>query len=166
MLNISISHWEQKRNSKYLVSHSKYLVYNVLLLRYVAIAYVSYIFIHYIICWYFWFFMPSHALHNVEISDISCILMHCALLKYLISHILSYAEISDFSYIKLCWNIWFLMYYVMLKYLISHVLHNAEMSDFSYFTLSKLFVWLPCISLCRKIRFLINMLYWNICLHL
>ena len=41
--------------------------------------------------------MPSHALRNVEIYNVSCILMHYALLKYLIYHILSYAEISDFS---------------------------------------------------------------------
>ena len=46
--------------------------------------------------------MPSHALRNTEISDVSCILTHYAMLKYLISHVLRYAEISDVSYIAQC----------------------------------------------------------------
>jgi len=46
--------------------------------------------------------MPYHALRNIEICDVSCILMHYAVLKYLISHVLRYAEIYDVSCIAQC----------------------------------------------------------------
>ena len=57
------------------------------------------------------------------------------MLKYLISRLLRYAEISGFSIITLWGNIWFLVYYVMLKYLVSRLLRYAEISSFSCITL-------------------------------
>jgi hypothetical protein len=50
-----------------------------------------------------------------EMSDFSCLLMHYAMMKYLIFHV--------FSCITQCWNILFLMY--------SHALRNAEQSNVS-----------------------------------
>ena len=132
--------------------------------------------------------MYSDAIRNAEMSDFSCLLMHYAMMKYLIFHV--------FSCITQCWNILFLMYshalrnaeqsnvsnilllYAMLRYLISHELRYAEISDVScttqcwnvgfliFYVMFKFIVWLSCIKFCRNTRFLIITLYWNICFHL
>jgi len=129
--------------------------------------------------------MYSHAIRNAEMSDFSCLLMHYAIMKYLMFHVL--------SCITQYWNILCLMYshalrnaeqsnvsdiLLMLWYLISHVLRYAEISDVScitqcwnvgfliFYVMFKFIVKLACITFCRNIRFLIIRLYWNICFHL
>jgi hypothetical protein len=75
---------------------------------------------------------------NAEISNVSCILIHYAMLKYLMSHV--------FWCNTQCWNVWFLMS--------SHALRNDEISDVSCilmqntmlkYLISHVF---PCITQC------------------
>ena len=132
--------------------------------------------------------MYSDAIRNAEMSDFSCLLMHYAMMKYLMFHV--------FSCKTQCWNILFLMYshalrnaeqsnvsnilllYAMLRYLIFHVLRYTEISDVScitqcwnvgfliFYVMLKYFVCLACNTFCRNICFLIITLFWNICFHL
>ena len=125
--------------------------------------------------------MYSHVIRNAEMSDFSCLLMHYAIMKYLMFHVL--------SCITQYWNILCLMYshalrnaeqsnvsniillYAMLRYMISHVLRYAEISDVScitqcwnvgfliFYVILIVFLGLACITFCRNIRFLIITLY-------
>lgn len=90
-------------------------------------------------CWNIWFpihytmlkCLISHALHNAEISDVSCIPMHYAMLKYLISHALHNAEMSEFSYVTLRVPfVWLACITLCWKCQVSHVLRHAEICSY------------------------------------
>jgi len=101
----------------------KNIWFNVLS-RYGEIAYVSCILIHHALCWYVWFLLSTHALHNAEISNVSCILMQYAMLKCLISHV--------FSCITQWWNIWCFMYshaYLVTSYVSCIPMHYAMLNN-------------------------------------
>jgi len=63
--------------------------------------------------------------------------MHYVMLKYLVSHLLCYADIFYFSCITLFLNVRILICYVFLKYLVPHVLCHAEISVFLYYVMLK-----------------------------
>ena len=109
-------------------------------LRFVSLCFVSVSFLTLqgpiTLCWNIWF------------------LVHYFMVKYLVSRVIRYAEISGFSFITLCWNIWFLVYYVMVKYLVSHLICYAEISGISF----NILCWniFLCNILCYNIRFLMH----------
>jgi hypothetical protein len=64
--------------------------------------------------------MYSHALRNAEQSNVSNILLLYAMLRYLIFHVLRYAEISDFRFVS------FLSLHILFRF-------DSQFTDFVSF---------------------------------